>query len=957
MLVLETMVNLNEVSDDEEEPLVVGRKRQRASTIDEDDDGGGGDVKKGVSEEKEKKVVKKRKVVTKSKGKKKGVKAMKRKKEGGSGVKRVRDPSVSMFSGMRKVRDTVVEDKVEEKAEMGKKEDVEKGGVGEHEEVEIEEVTERIGKKENDDEAVQENVDDEKNDEDLDKEVEKDDTSEDEDAESADITAKEKDEEQDAEKEMQQDDSIVETDDDDQESDSEEETKDKPTSSKGLTLSGAKSIAPKEKTKSGKAMMSLARLSKNEATEAKKSKNTKSKTTKDGGDNLHQQHACTPTWKAGEPVPYRFLAHIFSKVEAISGRLEIQAVLTQLYLAILKTTPDDLVATIYLCINKLAPAHEGVEIGVGEGALMKALSQGTGVKLADVRKKFKEIGDLGDVAAKARTTQRTLYKPPPLTVRQLYKEFMEIAKLSGGKTQSIKIGKITKLLAASTKEEAKYIARALQGKLRIHLADKTVIIGLASAVTLWGIEEGILDINGAKIPLDKDGNRIEKKVVADAAKLAQAMKDASLRITSVYNQLPVWNEIVPALIEYKQVDERISEKCKLAPGVPVAPMLAKPTKAVAEILEKFDSNFTCEYKYDGERAQIHRLQDGTINIFSRNAEDLTVKYPDLVQAIPKAIKDEHSKTTFIIDAEAVAYDVTEKRIKPFQELQSRKRKNVDVETLKVRVCVFAFDLLYFNGESLLQAPFHERREKLRTCFVDREGEFMFAEGSDCKETDEITTLLNESVKLGCEGLMVKALTGEHSTYEPANRSQNWLKVKKDYLEGIGDTLDLVPIGGYRGKGKRSSVYGAFLLACYNAGDEEYQSVCKIGTGFSEEVLTNITEYFDKGEDGSRLIDKPKSYYRLPLNSKLVPDQWFDTCQVWEVKCADLSVSPAHTGAFGMVEAGKGIGLRFPRFLRIRDDKGVEDATSAEQVVELYNKQSTVTKEYGGFGKAAASTSQ
>ncbi|KAI0567355.1 DNA Ligase I [Gracilaria domingensis] len=527
-----------------------------------------------------------------------------------------------------------------------------------------------------------------------------------------------------------------------------------------------------------------------------------------------------------------------------------------------------------------------------------------------------------------------MFPPPPLTVAKVFNEFRTIASLSGKNAQQQKQANILKMFVAASKTEAKYLARALSGKLRIHLADKTVIAALAAAVVLNDeqVETDFL--------LQADGSK-KSKLSNKEEQMEQRVKDATATLSAVYCRLPVWDIIVPKLLQFGDIDERLLEACQLLPGVPVSPMLARPTKAISQVLERFaEASFTCEYKYDGERAQVHRLSDGSVKIYSRNAENLTPKYPDLVQHLPLALKDKYKGCSFIIDSEAVAYDVEKAKILPFQELQSRKRKDVNADDIKVKVCIFAFDLLYFDGDSLIEEPLNKRRSVLTDAFDEQHGRFMFAKGHDSRDPEQIMELLNASVKEGCEGLMVKALDGDNSTYEPANRSQNWLKVKKDYLEGCGDSLDLVPIGGYRGRGKRTGAYGAFLLACYDPDNEEYQSVCKIGTGFSEAQLDEFAKFFND-EQEQRTSEKVKSYYRTPSLAALQPDVWFEPLQVWEVKCADLSISPQHTAGIGRVDADKGVALRFPRFVRVREDKGTEDATTAEQVVEMYLNQSAV----------------
>ena len=376
---------------------------------------------------------------------------------------------------------------------------------------------------------------------------------------------------------------------------------------------------------------------------------------------------------------------------------------------------------------------------------------------------------------------------------------------------------------------------------------------------------------------------------------------------------------------------------QLTPGVPVKAMLAKPTKGIAEVLERFAGRlFTLEYKYDGERAQIHVKPDGSVAIFSRNSENNTQKFPDLIARLPAAFVDVRD---CILDCEVVAYDRATDKILPFQILSTRKRKAVGTEDVTVQVCIYAFDLLFLNGRSLLREPFAARRALMNAHFRAVPAEFMFATHKDSADPEDISLFLNEAIQQSCEGLMVKTLEVE-ATYEPDRRSHNWLKVKKDYLEGVGDTLDLVPIGGYHGKGKRTGVYGAYLMACYDPDSEEYQSICKIGTGFSDEQLESLATSLNE-----KRVDSAPVYYKYP--EQLACDVWFSPAQVWEVLAADLSISPAHKAACGRVDETRGIALRFPRLVRVRDDKGPEDATSAEQVAELYQNQAN--KQQGDMG--------
>ncbi|OLN86520.1 DNA ligase 1 [Colletotrichum chlorophyti] len=657
-----------------------------------------------------------------------------------------------------------------------------------------------------------------------------------------------------------------------------------------------------------------------------------------------------PDWKAGEPVPYAALCTTFSLVEMTTKRLEIMAHCSLFLRQVLRLTPDDLLPTVLLMINKLAPDYAGIELGIGESLIMKAIGESTGRSLAVIKQDQKEIGDLGLVAVKSRSTQPTMFKPKALTIRGVHAGLMSIATVSGNGAQGRKVDAIKKLLSAADSRtgkvdiykdkggpsEAKYLVRFLEGKLRLGLAERTVLVSLAQAVVFHEA-----DAKG-KVPEPTD------------------VEQAESILKTVYSELPSYDIIIPAMVEHGIMNLR--EHCKLKPGVPLKPMLAKPTKAITEVLDRFENQtFTCEYKYDGERAQIHYVAksaneelsqslpgatkaaaDGVASIFSRNSEDLSKKYPDILAKLHTWVKED--TTSFVLDCETVAWDVEEKKVLPFQQLMTRKKKDVKIEDVKVKVCVFAFDLLYLNGEAIVEKSLRERRELMHNAFAPTEGEFAFATHMDGQELEQIQVFLEESVKASCEGLMVKMLDGSESGYEPSKRSRNWLKIKKDYLSGIGDSLDLVVLGAYYGKGKRTSVYGAFLLACYNPSSDSYETVCNIGTGFSEAVLEELHKQLS-----DIVIDRPKPFYAHSTGGQHQPDVWFEPRYVWEVKTADLTLSPRYkAGCKEGVDPGgeKGISLRFPRFIKVRDDKKPDEATSSRQVAEMYRKQESVTKSKG-----------
>ncbi|KAM9224791.1 DNA ligase 1 isoform 3-T3 [Dugong dugon] len=596
-------------------------------------------------------------------------------------------------------------------------------------------------------------------------------------------------------------------------------------------------------------------------------------------NNYHPvEDAC---WKSGQKVPYLAVARTFEKIEEVSARLRMVETLSNLLRSVVALSPPDLLPVLYLSLSCLGPPQQGLELGVGDGVLLKAVAQATGRQLESIRAEAAEKGDVGLVAESSRTTQRIMLPPPPLTASGVFAKFRDIARLAGSASTAKKIDVIKGLFVACRHSEARFIARSLSGRLRLGLAEQSVLAALAQAVSLT-----------------PPGQEFPPAIVdAGKGKTAEARKtwldEQGIILKQTFCEVPDLDRIVPVLLEHGL--ERLREHCRLSPGIPLKPMLAHPTRGVSEVLKRFEeAAFTCEYKYDGQRAQIHVLEGGEVKIFSRNQEDNTGKYPDIIDRIPK---------------------------------------DVDASEIQVQVCLYAFDLIYLNGESLVREPLSRRRQLLRENFVETEGEFVFATSLDTKDTDQIAEFLEQSVRDSCEGLMVKTLDVD-ATYEIAKRSHNWLKLKKDYLEGVGDTLDLVVIGAYLGRGKRAGRYGGFLLASYDKESEELQAICKLGTGFSDEELEKHHQSLQP-----LVLPSPRSYVRA--DGAVAPDHWLEPSTVWEVKCADLSLSPNYPAARSLVDREKGISLRFPRFIRVREDKKPEEATTSAQVAQLYQAQSQI----------------
>jgi DNA ligase-1 len=373
-------------------------------------------------------------------------------------------------------------------------------------------------------------------------------------------------------------------------------------------------------------------------------------------------------WNRNQKVPYLSIAKTFELIEQESGRLKIISILTNFLRSVIALSPHELSKCIYLCLNKLGPAYEGVELGIGESILIKALSSATGRNSQHIKNEISEKGDLGLVAEGSRSTQKMMFTPPPLTITGVFNKLKDIAKLTGHSSQNKKVEMIKGLFVACKECEAKYLIRSLGGKLRIGLAEQSVLVALAHAV--------VYTPPGQEWPLQV----IDASKGISGEKFKKELDNAVGLVKNAYCELPNYDTLISALLKYGV--EQLPVHCSLTAGIPLKPMLAHPTKGIQDVLHRLDQvDFTCEWKYDGERAQIHILSNGNVQIYSRNQENNTSKYPDIIKLVPMVLNE--GVESCVIDSEVVAWDSEKSQILPFQILSTRKRKVSGCQPLMV----------------------------------------------------------------------------------------------------------------------------------------------------------------------------------------------------------------------------------------------------------------------------------
>ncbi len=577
---------------------------------------------------------------------------------------------------------------------------------------------------------------------------------------------------------------------------------------------------------------------------------------------------------------YEKIVEIYDKIARTTKRLEMTDHLVELFS---KTDAGVIDKVTYLTQGKVYPDFVPYELGLAEKMVIKAIASASGLKEGEINDIWKGKGDMGLVAEEAigRKIQTTLMGMTELTVEKVYENLEKITKASGPKSQDIKMRYFADLLHNSKPVEAKYITRSVMGKLRLGVADMTMIDALAIA---FAEKEHRDEIERAY------------NVCSDLGLVAKTLAEGGLK-------------------EVKKIHLKI--------GVPIRAMLAERLSKLEEILEKTDGKAAFEYKYDGLRLQAHVTKD-KVELYSRRLENMTSQFPEFKEVLKEGLRGKET----IVEGECVPVDINTGAFLPFQIVSHRRGRKYGLREAQEEfpVHLILFDCLYLDGKDLTNEPYEERRGYLKKA-IEPSDTVMYSEVLVTDNPEEADQFFHKSIEEGSEGLIAKHL---QSVYTAGSRGWNWIKYKKDYKSEMSDTVDLVVVGGFAGRGRRAGTYGALLMAGYDEDEDRFKTICKLGSGFDDEMLVELLNRLDeyKIEEAHEKVD-----------SKMKPDFWFEPQVVLEVLGAEITISPSHTAAMDVKKKGAGLAIRFPRFTgRWRDDKGPREATTVKELVGMYESQ-------------------
>ena len=576
-------------------------------------------------------------------------------------------------------------------------------------------------------------------------------------------------------------------------------------------------------------------------------------------------------------MQYEIVAEAYRDLERASGRL---ALIDRLA-ALLARTPSELLGTVcYLCQGLIAPEFAGVDLGLAEKLALRAVATATGADPEQVAVSLRETGDLGQ-AAEQLLAVTAGDRPASLQVAVVVDTLHQIARAEGPGSQGRKLELLAGLLAQATPLEARYLLRLVTGGLRLGIGTPSVLDALA-LVHAGG--------RSARPVLERAYN-----ICCDLGLVASTLARGGLAAV---------------------------EQIEVRPGNPVRVMLAQRLSDAPEILAKLGGECAAEYKYDGVRVQAHRTADGRIELFTRRLERISNQFPDVVEALQEGLAPREA----ILEGEVVAFDPTAGELRPFQEVMFRRRKHGIAQAVQdVPVSLFCFELLYADGQDLTQLPYPQRRALLADA-ITTSANLRLTTAAHVSTPTALDETFEQAVTDGCEGLLCKSVSPT-AVYQAGARGWLWIKLKRDYRTELADTVDLVVVGAFAGRGRRRGLYGALLLAAYDPATDTFRTVGKCGTGFSDAEMAALP---------GRLAPLARSERPARVDARQPADAWFEPTLVLEVLSAELTLSPNHTAGWGQVKPDTGLAMRFPRFTgRWRDDKTALDATTTQELVDLY----------------------
>ncbi|MDP3888587.1 MAG: ATP-dependent DNA ligase [bacterium] len=581
------------------------------------------------------------------------------------------------------------------------------------------------------------------------------------------------------------------------------------------------------------------------------------------------------------------LAEFFQQLEGTPSRNSMIEILSEMFS---RASSSESRAIAYLSQGRIAPLFVPLEFGMADKMVIRAIALAFGKSTDEVQMLFKREGDLGKAAEKLWGEKKEVGRAR-LGVEEVFAKLKEITETNGAGSVDKKTVILADLLKDAAPLSVRYICRIPVGRLRLGFSDMTVLDALSW--TLTGSKSGRVEIERAY------------NVRPDLGFIAYQIKEKGLKGL---------------------------EKVEPQVGTPILMARAERLSSAKDIIDKI-GKCAVEPKIDGFRLAVHKDGDG-IKLFTRNMEEVTFMYPDLVEGVTKQIKAKK----VILEGEAIAYNPQTGEYLPFQETVQRKRKyGIAEKALSIPLKLISFDLLYLEGENLINNDYIFRREKLRKIIGVGET-VILSEEKIVDDPKELEIIFQDAISRGLEGIMAKRLDG---VYQAGARGWNWIKYKRSYQGKLEDTIDAVVMGYDSGQGKRSGFgIGDFLIGVYDQKKDMFASIAKIGTGLSDEEWRKMKKECDE------IISKQKPA-RFDVDKMMECDIWVEPEKVVVVRADEITRSPVHTagrvlkrsksGSAWDVET-PGFALRFPRLIEFRSDKSPEDATSVREIEEMYNLQ-------------------